>query len=105
MTAEGAAGGFVVTSGTFTEQAREFARGRNIDLVDGTELLDIIHMVRGESAPQVKEPPSAYRGRATPACPACASPMVRRTARTGPRAGTDFLGCSRYPACKGILPL
>lgn len=38
MAAEGAVGGFVVTSGTFTKQAREFASGRNLQLVDGAVL-------------------------------------------------------------------
>lgn len=38
MTARGAAGGFVVTSGRFTEQAREFASGRNIERLDGQAL-------------------------------------------------------------------
>ncbi|WP_456292606.1 restriction endonuclease [Pseudomonas sp. AK106] len=38
MAAEGAVGGFVVTSGTFTKPARDFAEGRNVQLVDGTVL-------------------------------------------------------------------
>ncbi len=33
-------------------------------------------------------------------CPECESPMVLRNGRSGP-----FLGCSRYPECKGTLPL
>jgi four helix bundle suffix protein len=37
----------------------------------------------------------------TPACPRCAKPMVRRTARQGPRAGQPFWGCSAYPDCTG----
>ncbi|WP_453950712.1 topoisomerase DNA-binding C4 zinc finger domain-containing protein [Bradyrhizobium sp. USDA 377] len=37
-----------------------------------------------------------------PNCPRCGSPMRRRTARRGPRAGRGFWGCSRYPACTGI---
>ncbi len=32
------------------------------------------------------------------ACPICSSPMVLRHGRFGP-----FLGCSRYPECKGIV--
>lgn len=38
MAAEGAVGGFVVTSGTFTKPARDFAAGRNVQLIDGTVL-------------------------------------------------------------------
>jgi four helix bundle suffix protein len=40
-----------------------------------------------------------------PACPACAKPMALRTARQGPRAGSQFWGCSAYPNCKATLPL
>ncbi len=38
MAASGAAGGFVVTSGTFNNEATAFAQGRNIKLVDGPQL-------------------------------------------------------------------
>lgn len=38
MAAEGAVGGFVITSGKFTKPAREFASGRNVQLIDGTAL-------------------------------------------------------------------
>jgi four helix bundle suffix protein len=39
-----------------------------------------------------------------PACPHCASPMLLRTTRTGPKSGQQFWGCSTYPRCKGMLP-
>uniref|UniRef100_E6PN09 Restriction endonuclease type IV Mrr domain-containing protein n=1 Tax=mine drainage metagenome TaxID=410659 RepID=E6PN09_9ZZZZ len=39
MTAEGAVGGFVVTSGAFTADAEEFARGHGIELVPAQSLL------------------------------------------------------------------
>ncbi|SFT71371.1 DNA topoisomerase III [Paraburkholderia aspalathi] len=35
-----------------------------------------------------------------PACPLCASPMRRRTGKSG-----AFWSCSRYPDCKGSLPV
>ena len=38
MAAKGATGGFVVTSGRFTEDAIGFASGRNVTLVDGPKL-------------------------------------------------------------------
>ena len=49
MAASGATGGFVVTSGTFTDDAIAFADGRNVILVDGKILLDMIE--RAERAP------------------------------------------------------
>lgn len=38
MSARGAVGGYVVTSGTFSPEARKFAAGRNIELWDGAAL-------------------------------------------------------------------
>lgn len=34
-------------------------------------------------------------------CPRCSQPMVMRTARRGRNAGSNFLGCSRFPQCRG----
>jgi restriction system protein len=39
MVAKGASRGYVVTLGKFTADAVEFARGRNIELVDGEQLV------------------------------------------------------------------
>ncbi len=39
-----------------------------------------------------------------PACPACGTPMVLRTARRGSGAGGQFWGCPHYPRCRGIRP-
>ena len=38
-----------------------------------------------------------------PICAACGKPMILRTARKGPRTGSQFWGCSGYPTCKAIL--
>jgi predicted RNA-binding Zn-ribbon protein involved in translation (DUF1610 family) len=39
-----------------------------------------------------------------PTCPKCGSAMILRTAKTGANAGNQFWGCSKYPACKSMLP-
>ena len=46
MAAEGATGGFVVTSGKYTSDAKEFARGRNVTLVDGDKLFSMLQSAR-----------------------------------------------------------
>ena len=38
-----------------------------------------------------------------PSCPVCGQPMIRRTARKGPKIGQPFWGCSGYSNCKGTL--
>lgn len=41
--------------------------------------------------------------RNSPSCPKCGSYMVKKLARKGKYSGREFWGCSRYPACKGII--
>ncbi|MBK8478875.1 MAG: four helix bundle protein [Opitutaceae bacterium] len=36
-----------------------------------------------------------------PNCPLCGKPLVVRTAKKGAHAGSQFWGCSAYPACHG----
>lgn len=42
---------------------------------------------------------------ATPSCPKCNVPLVRRTAARGQRAGREFWGCANYPRCRHTQPL
>lgn len=42
---------------------------------------------------------------ADPVCPRCSSPMVRRIAKSGENAGKEFWGCTRFPACRGVVLL
>ncbi|AQZ95315.1 restriction endonuclease [Halopseudomonas phragmitis] len=106
MAVEGAAGGYVVTSGQFTAEAKAFAEGRNIQLIDGNELKPLLGNPSPTSA--VVEPAIATRPfqqplASEPLCPLCRSAMVKRTARQGRNAGNDFWGCSAYPKCKGVV--
>jgi restriction system protein len=122
MAAKGATGGSVVTSGRFTEDAKEFAQGRNIELVDGPRLFAMIQRARQAQGPTTTEPresvnatgvpqaqakasarePTATSQAATrPDCPRCGAAMELRTARQGANAGNAFWGCSTYPKCRG----
>lgn len=35
-------------------------------------------------------------------CPKCGSPMIKRIARRGRYAGSEFWGCSRWPSCSSV---
>lgn len=91
MMAEGASGAIVVTSGEFTPDAKGFAEGKSIVLVNGRLLVNSIRN---------KEPQSELK--ADIRCPLCGSDMQLRKARKGPNSGNFFYGCSRYPGCKGV---
>lgn len=107
MAAKGAAGGFVVTSGRFTDEAARFASGRNLTLIDGPLLHALIRQAQNAKGQtperQTDQPPTpaTVDATTTPACPTCAKPMVKRTAKRGANAGSAFWGCTAYPTCRG----
>ena len=45
--------------------------------------------------------PTNFRSFNSPSCPLCSSEMVRREAKRGTNVGKAFLGCTKYPVCKG----
>lgn len=118
MAAKGAAGGFVVTSGSFTDEATAFASGRNIKLIDGPLLHGLISQAKNArstvpaASPRhpaavptssisrpVSVPLAAHSS--TPSCPSCGSVMAKRKAKRGANIGGEFWGCDTYPVCKG----
>jgi len=52
--------------------------------------------------PETKENPGSVN---TPSCPKCSSKMVKRQVKSGPKAGIEFWGCSRYPNCRGVVKI
>ncbi len=121
MASLGAAGGYVVTSGMFTDEAQTFAKGLNVELIDGRRLRQIIDNARKPAVAAVRQPAAVRQLAAvqqpalvldpvailafSPNCPKCGAEMKKRTARQGSNAGNEFWGCSAYPACKGVLPI
>ncbi|MHB1114849.1 MAG: restriction endonuclease [Acidovorax defluvii] len=124
MAAKGATGGFVVTSGRFTADAKDFAQGRNIELVDGPRLFAMIQQARstqgqleathretpssmGSPEPQPRTaapvPQATVKAGAQPECPRCGAAMALRTARQGANTGNTFWGCTTYPQCRGTV--
>jgi restriction system protein len=97
MVAEGAEECIFVASGRYTRDAKLFAKGKPIQLIEGQDLLELI---QGIKAPQLST--TALEPKvAAPTCPDCGSDMVSRIAGRGRLAGSRFWGCTRYPACLG----
>lgn len=109
MAAKGAAGGFVVTSGRFTEDATEFAAGRNITLIDGPRLHGLLAQAKAARSTVNQPPTRVFEApvppvpSALPACPACGAAMKKRVAKRGANSGGEFWGCVQYPACRVTL--
>jgi len=118
MAAQGAAGGYVVTSGVFTDEAKRFAEGREIEIIGGDELVEIIGAQSASGKTTVAPHPNPLPARGAresstgvttsapeaPSCPQCGSSMVLRTARKGANAGSSFWGCPQFPKCRGTRP-
>ena len=110
MRAKNAAGGFLITTGTFTREAMAFASGRKIQLIDGPTLREMLNETGGmPTGVPVTDIPSVItlgantETPAAPFCPVCNGPMRLLVAAVGAKgsAAKDFWSCARYPACKG----
>jgi len=102
MAAVGGAGGFIVTSGEFTEEAVAFSEGKALTLISCNELSRMLgRTVQGssEAVGEAKVNPAVIH------CTKCSSSMVKRIAKRGPNAGNEFMGCSRYPKCRGVVSM
>ncbi|EMM2268128.1 restriction endonuclease [Pseudomonas aeruginosa] len=107
MAAEGAAGGFVVTSGRYTAEAKAFAEWRNIQLVDGALLKRWIsnRSTATPAAPERRNTDKATDFPSVPLCPVCNENMVIRKAKRGSNIGSEFWGCTKFPVCRGVRKL
>jgi restriction system protein len=104
MVTRGAAGGYLVTSGVFTDEAQRFAEASNIALIDGEKLAYLMNETRtAQPMPPTGRSTTATQPQTSPSCPKCGSAMVIRHATKGAHAGSTFWGCSRFPGCRGIL--
>ena len=102
MKAKGADEGIVVTYGEFTREARAFARGKPLQLIEGKRLGKLIQEAQRRKREEQARPVAPKADKVI--CPKCGSEMVLRKAKSGKYAGRKFWGCSRFPKCKGILP-
>jgi restriction system protein len=86
----------------YTEDAQEFVRGLNIELIEGNRLRKMIDQAR--SQPKVAPLIMKESHKSIPKCPKCGEEMKKRFSRQGKHAGTEFWGCTAFPKCNGTLP-
>jgi restriction system protein len=108
MTAERADEAVFVSSGDYTAEARAFADGKPIRLIEGKTVLGMIQSVQKSEAASKAAATGSIVEKASPlpvepavSCPKCGSSMVQRTARAGSNSGTALWGCSTFPQCRG----
>jgi restriction system protein len=99
----------IVCVGEFTRDASEFAEGKNIELINGERLLELVRDVQTPAAdgsprraPRAEPTLFAQAANAQATCPICDTGMVLRKNRS---TGAGFWGCNNYPRCIGTRPV
>ena len=100
LTDTGISRGIFITLGGYTADAKQLADKHGIIIVNETELAKLLEATDARFDPAVTSLLHDKRK----LCPKCEKPMVLRTARKGAGAGTQFWGCTRYPACHYTMP-
>jgi len=62
-------------------------------------LRELLRRIGRRAIRDVRAPRTDHGTLKAPHCPSCNRPMVKRTARRGSRAGSEFWGCSNFPVC------
>ncbi len=73
--------GHFITTQFFTTEAKQFAKGKPIELIDQFRLLNLIKVTNKEDV-------------ASDICPLCSGLLVSKKGKYG-----EFLGCSNFPKC------
>jgi hypothetical protein len=84
----------------FCDALRTFDAGGATDI---REFVRDIYTPRNVAQPQKQ--PNTWTLAVTPDCPHCGRATVLRYQRKGKTPGRPFWGCSRFPDCRGTLPL
>lgn len=89
--------GFYMTTGEYTNDAKEIALSNQITLITGEMLLLMIKRLPEESQKRLLS--VATEGDYTiPSCPSCGVKMIRRSGKK-----SDFWGCKNYPRCRNMF--
>lgn len=99
MAADNVRHGIFLTTSTYSNDALEFAKGKNLLLIDCDELVTLVNNLDEISRKRLDDlaRDGDYQ---VPTCVRCGTKMVKRTAKSGRNAGGEFWGCANYPKCR-----
>jgi len=99
MAADKVKHGIFLTTSVYSNEALEFAKGRNLLLIDGDEFISLVNGLDDINRKRIDNLARAS-GYDVPTCVKCNVKMVKRKAKTGKNVGGEFWGCVNYPKCK-----
>lgn len=99
MAADNIRHGIFLTTSEFSKDALEFAKGKNLLLIDSDEFISLVNNLDEIERKRLDNLARSgdYK---VPTCVKCDVKMVKRKAKTGKNTGRDFWGCVNYPRCK-----
>ena len=104
MASVGVGEGVFITTTNYTTDAQRFAQANNIQLLTGSDLLQMIKALPESEQLRLKTwiTSGDYR---TPRCPNCGSMLCKRMAKRGQNPGQSFWACPTFPKCRYTLPM
>ena len=86
--------------------ARKGYSPKNIreQIVSALQLQDDSILLPGDQLDDSKKKGEAV-SKNSPVCPKCSAPMVRCRVKSGQNSGKEFLGCSQFPQCRGVMTI
>lgn len=96
--------GFFVTTAEYSSDARTFAEGKPLTLINGADFVRRVRALPPDAQAQLVATATVgdYR---TPTCPSCGRKMVKIDSSKGRTVFKPFWGCPSYPRCSGKLPM
>jgi restriction system protein len=88
--------GILVTISDYTDEAKAFGDRNGVEIVNHSALTRLLDSVDASYDPEIQQLLNDRRK----VCPKCERLMVLRTARKGENVGSQFWGCSGFPACR-----
>jgi len=101
MAAERIPHGIFLTTTDFTSEAKDFAKGKPLQLISASEFLDLLQKLPDDKQKRLLD--FATSGDyTTPTCTRCGTKMVLRKSK---KDGNTFWGCRSYPRCRITINL
>lgn len=99
MASERVKHGIFLTTSVYSNDAKAFAKGKALMLIDGEEFVSAINGLGAEERGRIDKLIHQTDHR-IPTCVSCNTKLIKRLTKTGPNTGREFWGCVNYPKCK-----
>jgi restriction system protein len=104
MASEGVKHGIFLTTSIFSNDAKEFAKGKALLLIDGEEFVSVINGLNDDDKKRI-DGIATNGDYTTPTCVNCNVKMIKRIANKGNEPGKVFYGCVNFPKCRRTMQI